>query len=138
MGLKEEIQEQVVLLGLSSDVVSCAEHDRSELLAKIRAQYVEGAPCVWWLSLKGPQRTEPGNINDARRRLPEGTEWAWFIPDPDDGTEDLPIFRATVEVLPRLFNELGFFEYYLIAPELDWLLCETDHNQLVLAGALAE
>ena len=71
------------------------------------------------------------------RILPDPTELVWFIAE-DDQLPQYPVFETTPEFASAIIGECYGFEYYLIAKDLNWLVCETHHNALWAVGTPVE
>lgn len=100
-----------------------------------RDRFVVGDPRVWWLSPRLPCRTSPYAQEHwaecLRRELPPGTSACWLVIETDEGKEDLPVYRVQARHLPPVLGECSFFEYYVVGEHHDWLLIDTDHDELL-------
>jgi len=132
------LESAVQTLGLASEVfVRRPAADAEQIVKKARDTFVKNNPRVWWLSLaqpalyfEYPRGDGPQHLVD---HIPGDEARCWFIPE----TEELewPVYDAEVSHLAAILGECPFFEYYLVGKDVDWLIVENDHNQLVLARA---
>jgi hypothetical protein len=52
----------------------------------------------------------------------------------DDQLPFYPVFDGKPSAAQRVIGECCGFEYYLIAKDLTWLLCENHHDWLIAIG----
>ncbi|MGM9481405.1 DUF6756 family protein [Roseateles sp. NT4] len=95
----------------------------------------------WWEAFKEPGVSLPFVAGDGWRKLPRivprPSEPVWFIAE-DDQLPQYPVFEMSAEVASKIIGECYGFEYYLIAKDLSWLVCETHHNVICAVGAAVE
>ena len=95
----------------------------------------------WWEAFREPGVSLTFPAGDGWRKLssivPSPSEPVWFIAQ-DDQLPQHPVFEATAEVAARIIGECYGFEYYLVAKDLSWLVCETHHNVVCAVGAAVE
>ena len=65
--------------------------------------------------------------------VPDPDQNVWFIAE-DDQLPSYPVFDATPEAAGQVIGECFGFEYYLIAKDMTWLLCENHHDYLIAVG----
>jgi hydroxyacyl-ACP dehydratase HTD2-like protein with hotdog domain len=94
-------------------------------------------PRWWWACLSKPASVIDYPGGDAYQHLlefvPPGETRCWFIVEND---EDGPwhVLDVATDAVPTIIAECGPFEYYLVGQKFNWLIAETHHNQLVVAG----
>jgi hypothetical protein len=49
-----------------------------------------------------------------------------------------PVYDATPAVVQQIIGECYGFEYYLIAKNLSWLLCENHHDMVIAVGGVRQ
>jgi len=95
----------------------------------------------WWESFREPGASLAFASGDGWRKLPlivpNPSERIWFIAE-DDQLPQYPVFETSAEMASRIIGECYGFEYYLIAKDLSWLVCETHHNVLCAVGQAVE
>lgn len=104
------------------------------LIQEIRQRFIRGNPRAWWLSLKVPFTTYvienrydiSGSVDYLVEVLPSKESFYFFIPENETG--EYRVFQATLSAIKKILLECPFFEYYLLPPNLSWLLCENDHH----------
>lgn len=95
----------------------------------------------WWEAFREPGVSVPFVAGDGWRVLPSivpsASELIWFIAE-DDELPQYPVFEMSAEVAVKIIGECYCFEYYLVAKDLSWLVCETHHNVVCAVGAAVE
>lgn len=95
----------------------------------------------WWEAFLEPGVSVPFSAGDGWRKLPSivpnPTEPVWFIAE-DDQLPQYPVFEMSAEVATRIIGECYGFEYYLVAKDFSWLICETHHNVVCAVGTAVE
>jgi len=95
----------------------------------------------WWEAFREPGVELPFVAGDGWRKLPNivpsPSEPIWFIAE-DDHLPQYPVFETSAEVAAKIIGECYGFEYYLVAKDLSWLVCETHHNVVCAVGAAVE
>jgi len=64
-------------------------------------------------------------------------EVVWFVVDLPLLTF-WPVFEATVETVEFVTKERQLFEYYVISKDLDWVIAKSRHDEIFVAGAVAQ
>ncbi len=65
--------------------------------------------------------------------VPQPDELVWFIVE-DTSLPFYPVYDATPAAAEMIIGECFGFEYYLIAKDMRWLLCENHHDVLIGIG----
>ena len=95
----------------------------------------------WWEAFREPGVSLSFVDGDGWRKLPSivpsASEPVWFIAE-DDQLPQYPVFEMSAEVAAKIIGECYGFEYYLVAKDLSWLVCETHHNVVCAIGAAVE
>ncbi|MBN9392987.1 MAG: hypothetical protein J0I20_33455 [Chloroflexi bacterium] len=65
--------------------------------------------------------------------IPVKTENVWFVVE-EDNSNGFRLFSGTVSNIQKVIGESSYFEYYLVAFDFRWLICETHHNNLIAVG----
>jgi hypothetical protein len=87
----------------------------------------------WWEAFR-----EPGvSLAFVAGIVPNPSEPIWFIAE-DDELPQYPVFEMSAEVAAKIIGECHGFEYYLVAKDLSWLVCETHLNVVCAVGAAVE
>jgi hypothetical protein len=134
--IEEEVMRAAANLGLSeTQFRQCSASDAADVVTKAKDRFVEGNPRTWWLSLKRPCKMYPyesGGHELLLSHVPNGERRCWFIPETEETT--LPVFECDVGVLSPLLADCFFFEYYVLSSRFDWLIVDTDHNELLVCS----
>ncbi len=56
----------------------------------------------------------------------------------DDQLPFYPVYEGTPEAIQAVIGECYGFEYYLVAKDLSWLICETHHDDMIAIGTEVE
>lgn len=65
--------------------------------------------------------------------VPHPDTAVWFIAE-DCDRPTYPVYDAKPAAIKQLLGECFAFEYYLIAKDWSWLLCENHHDTLIGLG----
>jgi hypothetical protein len=139
----DEIQNAGKRLGLASgELVLLAPADSDRAYRAALHQFVGAEDRRWWWeAFREPGVSVPFPAGDGWRKLPSivpnPSESAWFIAE-DDQLPQYPVFETSAEVAVRVIGECYGFEYYMVAKDFSWLVCETHHNVVYAVGAAVE
>lgn len=97
-----------------------------QIVEKAKADFVDGDPRAWWLSLKLPCKQYSSENTRLADLIPKNSPTCLLIPETD--SKDLPVFEIDSEQIESLLKECPYFEYYVMAPDFGWLAAESDHN----------
>jgi hypothetical protein len=64
---------------------------------------------------------------------PDPNSLVWFVVE-DVESPFCPVYEATPWAIEKIIGECSAFEYYLVAKDMRWLLCENHHNILIGVG----
>lgn len=108
---------------------------------RIAQRYVDDADKIWWWdSLSQPSTTieygEALSLEIIGRLLAADSVAMLLVTD--DREPPWPLFTGTVKHLLEYLGEMWTTEYILADPDLNWLLFDTHHNELVLLGSLVD
>ena len=114
-----------------------------EITDKIKRLYVDNNPRAWWLSLK--YRSDIFSYADnlgykdilkiAKKNnfIQENDARIFFIADEDN--EKMHIYRIPINSIEYIVENCRYFEYYAVAQDLSWLICENDHGNLIMCSS---
>jgi hypothetical protein len=99
-----------------------------------KEKFVSGNPRVWWLKLKHKpivvHTGESPEFSYLERNWPADDSRCYFIPENE--SDEPRVFDAKLSGIVKLLSNSNFFEYYLVGKDLDWLMIENDHNELLI------
>jgi hypothetical protein len=98
----------------------------SALVRNAQAIFVEDDPRRWWLSLKLPYTQTTCGEAALTDLLPSTDGTCLLLPETD--TADLPVYEVDARHVEALIKDCPYFEYYVLAKDLSWLVAESDHN----------
>ena len=139
----DEIDRAVVTLNLSPEAMRHLQADESEKVfqSALNRFAASGDRRWWWEAFREQGASVEFKDGDGWKHLPQiapnPSERVWFIAE-DDQLSHYPVFETTPQVASAVIGECYGFEYYLIAKDLSWLVCETHHNVVCAVGQTVE
>lgn len=129
-----QVDEAIVGLGIAPHAfVKCDREKAREVAGLAKERFVRGNPRVWWLALKQPHEAYPYQKEEwpecLMRHVPPKARSCWLIIESD--SDDYPVYKAVISEIPNVLGECGFFEYYLVGEYVEWLIADTDHNEVM-------
>jgi hypothetical protein len=143
MSIREEIDEARRRLGLSTDeITEVPEGEARPLTSEFLSHFTGGVDSRWWWERftlpDAAYRFEDGKgFTHITTLVPDAHERIWFVAE-DDQLPYFPVYDATPAVAQRIIGECYGFEYYLIAKDLSWLLCENHHDMVIAVGSVRQ
>jgi hypothetical protein len=99
-------------------------------------EFVGGDDRRWWWEAF-TRKSVSRRVTDGWRLLttlvPEPDGLVWFIAE-DTDLPFYPVYEATSVAIEKIIGECFGFEYYVIAKDMSWLLCENHHDLLIGVG----
>ena len=138
-----EIENAIATLGLEPGVMQqLAQVDSESVYHAALNEFVSSGDRRWWWEdfkkLGASISIADGN---GWRLIPKITpnpdEPVWFIAE-DDQLEHYPVFETSPRIASQILGECYAFEYYLIAKNYSWLVCESHHNVIFAIGDAVE
>lgn len=136
----EAIADVAVNLGLAEeDLRLLGVDERRHVLERLELNFVgEQGRTSWWEAFQHPFESREFRDGRAFERLdriaPSCEQATWFVVEADSAP-NFAVFATTVLTARRVIAECGFFEYYVVAQDLSWLVCENHHGILFALGA---
>jgi hypothetical protein len=141
--IKNEIQNAINVLGLdTSKITLLPDEEGLVVFNEVLSHFVASGDRRWWWEDFRYKSTSV-KINDQKgferigNIVPDRREKVWFIVE-DDQLPFYPVYEATPETVQAVVGECYGFEYYLVAKDLSWLVCETHHDDLIAIGIQVE
>jgi hypothetical protein len=141
MSIREEIDDARRRLGLSTDQFAEVEDGQArELTAAFLSRFTGGEDVRWWWERFTPP-VASARFSDGKGFtrisvvVPDANERVWFVAE-DAELPYFPIYETTPALAQQVIGECYGFEYYIIAKDLSWLLCENHHDRLIAVGAV--
>jgi hypothetical protein len=141
--VKDEIQRAIQRLGLNdSDIRLLPDEVGRPVFNAVVLHFVaSGNRRWWWEDFRFPSTSIRFSDQKGFERIgevvPNKREKVWFIAE-DDQMPFYPVYEATPEAIQAVIGECYGFEYYLVAQDLRWLICENHHDVLIAIGAEVE
>jgi hypothetical protein len=138
-----EIERAIATLQLSSGAIERLPLEQSEAVRlSVLGHFVaSGDRRWWWEAFRNPGASAKFENGDGWARLPaivpNPNESVWFIAE-EVQLSHYPVFETTVAIASQVISECYGFEYYLVAKNLSWLVCENHHNRVFAVGSAVE
>jgi hypothetical protein len=138
-----DIRNAINKLGLrEAEFSKCDTVESAKLASIAKERFVIGNPRVWWLGFSPPYQSHSYDKPDEWKArlnaaIPEGTKKCWLIGEPDSDTTPYTVYVTDTSKVAEVLSQCRFFEYYLVDPNLNWIIADTDHNQLIVAQPIA-
>ena len=118
------------------------EGEARSLTATFLFRFTGGVDSRWWwerFTLPTAAHRYPDGKGFRRiwALVPDARERVWFVAE-DDQLPYFPVYDATPAVVQQIIGECYGFEYYLIAKDLSWLLCENHHDMVFAVGSVRQ
>jgi hypothetical protein len=139
IAVKAEIQRAIERLGLSEREIALLQQEEGKsVYLRARSHFATSATKPWWwedfrFPTKSIQCTNQSGFEYLTRIVPNQKEKVWFIAGDSQATF-IPVYEAKPEAIQNLLGECFGFEYYLIAKDFSWLICENHHDLLIVIG----
>lgn len=135
-----EIERAVATLQLPPEamrLLAAGEGDAVYLAAQ--RQFVSSEDRRWWWeALRSPGVSAAFEAGDGWRHIPHicpnANEAVWFIAE-ENQLSRYPVYETTPQIAAQVIAQCYAFEYYLVAKDLSWLLCENHHNVMCAVGS---
>jgi hypothetical protein len=110
---------------------------KTEILSEIQARFIKGNPRAWWSSFLSKPIMQSFDDNSGYLHVcnfvPPSTDNVWLIVDEDNEAKYL--LSLPLRKVPSVLEECRFFEYYIVDKQLNWMMAENDHGDLMLSSA---
>lgn len=139
----DEIQQAAERLGLGPDVLVQLSEKEGDHIYQTALHHFVGPHDRrwWWEAFRTPGVSLPFTSGDGWRNLPSivpcPSDRVWFIAE-DDQLPRYPVFDTSADVASQVIGECYGFEYYLVAKDFSWLVCETHHDVVYAIGEAAQ
>jgi len=137
--IKDEINEAATRLQLPVEKFrALPELEARKIFDTALAEFVSGGDRRWWWEAfsKPSYFLDPAGDDGFKyitQIVPDPEEVVLFIAE-EDQLDFYPVYEGSAEVITQVIMECYRFEYYLIAKDMSWLLCENHHNRLIGVG----
>jgi hypothetical protein len=134
---RDEINAAIRSLGLSPTIFrALSDAEAQAIFQSALTHFVGGDDRRWWWEAFTDSSISR-QVDDGWRFLttlvPEPEKSVWFIAE-DDQSAFYPVYDATPIAASQVIGECVGFEYYLVAKDMSWLLCENHHDMLIGVG----
>jgi len=133
-----EIARAAANLGLSTVEFGVVDDAFAKsMLAEIQMRFVGRTDLRWWW--EAFEVKPAGSISFASGQgwqyltaiAPTATERVWFVAE---DIHEFALYHSTVEGIQAVIGECYGFEYYVVAKDLTWIICENHHDVVIAAG----
>ncbi len=136
--IAETLKRDIDRLASQRCITELSYQSASEACKELAARFLGDSPSRWWWdSLKSDPVIVPYNdeeVFDLLQRILPSSE-ILFIPT-DDEEGQWPVYTGSVSAVINMVMELQFFEYFIADKGYNWVVFDTHHNSLVIAGDL--
>lgn len=125
-----ELIEAINSLDCKEDIIEVQNKEKDNIITAIMDKYVVGNPRVWWLAFKKNPISFSYDDEFQYQRINQffnDDEVCYLITE----LETIHVFKLSVRNIIKVLGECSFFEYYITDLEIQNLLCETDHGDLL-------
>jgi hypothetical protein len=134
--VRADVERSIEELGLAH-LVRLPSAEAEGLFKEIDARFVEGARRRWiWESFRLPHASRRFEDDKAFARLPllvpSVAERLLFFPRSD--ADATCAYEGTIDTIVAVIGDCAAFEYCIVPPGLEWLLCENHHGVLMAIG----
>jgi hypothetical protein len=136
--IKEEISIAIKSLGLTSeDIIGLDYETGKKIFSECLNHFVKSGDRRWWwedfkqYSFSIDHYEKP--FEHLNELIPDLNKKVWLMVE-DDQEEYYPIYDCNPKIIKDLIGECVGFEYYIIAKDKKWLICENHHSRLIGAG----
>jgi hypothetical protein len=134
-----EAEKAIDALGLRGQVQRLSEAQERQLYGEFVAEFLDGKDRRWWWEAFTKPTASISFPDDAGFKhlsglVPSAAEPCWFMVE-DAESSTFPIYEATPELASKIIGECFAFEYYLIAKDKRWLICENHHGRVIGIGS---
>lgn len=134
----DEIDRAIASLGLDGKVTRLSPPEAAKINQAVESRFVGSSEQRWWWDAL--PTAESVSFDDALgyQRIPivvpNASDVGWFIVE---GAEPgpYPVHEASPADAVAIVGECSGFEYYLVARDLSWLVCENHHGCIIGSGA---
>jgi hypothetical protein len=131
--------DQVAPAAARADLALLDDQELADLVEAIAERYLAGRQSLWWWNnLKVPSKTVVYGKEDGlallRDLLPERTDLVLVVTD--EAVAPSGAARGNAAHLVQLLRDCWGFEFALVPGDLAWIVFDTHHNALVIAGRL--
>ena len=137
--LVEELRKTIDKLGSINEL---NEEDSKSLVDDLAVQYIADRNLVWWWEglLDKPVVINYGDSLgwDYIVKLVRSPDQNVYLVATDDNAEPWEVFEGSLAAVVMLLENMWRFEYIIVDVNLSWIIFDTHHNSLVVAGCLRE
>jgi hypothetical protein len=134
--LVDEVSAAAARLGGISRLVA---DEANAYVERIAEAYIADKTFLrWWESLRTPCKRlkySDGEGLSLLAGLVEGRNEVILVVT-DDAEPPWPIFRGKMQDIVNMLEECRYFEYFIAAQDMSWIVFDTHMNELVVSGQL--
>lgn len=141
--IAHELRQAAAKLRLSpSEMRELPEPENADVVTAVLSNFVKsGHRRWWWEDFREPGVARRFHEGDGWKRIPgivpDCMERIWFMAE-DGRVAPYRVYETTPETASALVGECSGFEYYLVAKNLSWLICENHHHVVIAIGDQVE
>lgn len=124
------------LRGLAS-VIEVRSDESAALIAELATRFIDDPSCIWWWqSLRSRSRTISYGDSDGLAILSSliHKDENVYLVVTDDEPPPWSVFKGKFYDIYKVIGELPYFEYFVVSESKKWIVFDTHHNSLYIAG----
>lgn len=142
--VKDEVERAKQELGLTdSDIRLLPDAEGFRVFSTALSQFVASGNRRWWWEDFNLPATRIGFPDSSLglqllvKIVPSAEDKVWLIIE-DDQLPFFPVCEANTTIIQAVIGECYHHEYYIIAKDFSWLVCDTHHNEIIAIGQQVE
>ena len=133
------VWDQIVVESTEAGLTVLSDREVANLVSAIGERYFQSTGSAWWWnSLKVFSKSIDYEVRDGLASLgallPDGDELILVVTN--ESHAPAGAIRGTAADLIRLVRSVAGFEFAVVPGDLSWIVFDTHHNALVVAGTL--
>lgn len=133
-----EIQTAISALPQDAQPRLLAQAESEPLYRALHQHFVNGADRRWWwedlsLPYASIQFAHDKAYTALPKLVPNANDNIWWMVE-DVISPTYPIYEATANSAVEIIGNCFAFEYYLIAKDMSWMVCENHHGTIIGVG----
>jgi hypothetical protein len=138
--MNDELQDEIRRgLRVATGVTALSSAQSLAFVGRVGSKFVEDASSVlWWESLSRMPTVLPYGSEswlDVLRQALGVRGKRFLLAITDESPPPWSVFEADLDSLLHFLCELRYCEYFVSNPELDWVLFDTHHNEIILCDS---
>lgn len=135
---EDAIAEAKTILGIADNEFAKLLPEQDQVVVKhIEDKFVEFHHIIWWWEHLRQLDFVATHIPDegwSNQLLPEDVADVWFVVESWGQKKQFSVYDVLSKHLQSILEECPYFEYYVVAKDLSWLIGENHHGYFFFVG----